>query len=77
MDLVPNDEQRIKLYKILSQLWHGVGMHARNWLSNSSVVPNEIPPEDKASEIGLKEGLLPAVENAWRFMAGSGGMPHL
>ena len=62
MDSVSNDEQGIELYKQLSQLWHGAGMHARKWLSNSPVVLNEIPPVDRASEIDLKEGFLPSIK---------------
>ena len=37
-------------------------MHARKWLSNFPVVLNEIPPEDRASEIDLKEWFLPSIK---------------
>ena len=62
MDSVFNDDQGIELYRKLSQLWHGAGIPARNWLSNSPVVVNEIPPEDRASESDLKEGFLPSIK---------------
>ena len=75
---VPND-QRIELYKQLSQLCHGAGMHARKWIQNSPVVLNKIPPNDRASAIDLKEGFLPsfkmlgvlweAAEDAFTFKA--------
>ena len=32
------------------------------WLSNSPVVVNEIPPEDRASESDLKEGFLLSIK---------------
>ena len=40
MDSVSTDEQ---------------GIHARKWLSNSPVVLNEIPPEDRASKVLLQD----------------------
>ena len=61
MDSVPNDDQGIQLYKQLSQLCHGAGMHARKWFQNSPVVLNEIPPEDRASDTDFNEGFLPSV----------------
>lgn len=36
-------------------------MRARQWLSNSPIVLNEIPLEDRAFEIDLKEGFLPSI----------------
>jgi hypothetical protein len=54
MDSVLNDEQGIKLYNQLSQLWGKAGMHARKWLSNSLVVLQSIPEEDRASEVHLE-----------------------
>lgn len=38
MDLVPDKETRIELYKQLSQLYASAGMQARKWLSNVSDV---------------------------------------
>ena len=37
-------------------------MHALKWLSNSPTVLNEIPLDDRASEIDLKEGHLPCTK---------------
>lgn len=54
MDSVLNDEQGIKLYNQLSQLRGKAGMHARKWLSNSLVVLQSIPEEDRASEVQLE-----------------------
>ena len=62
MDSVADDQQGIELHKQLSQLWKRAGMQARKWLSNSPVVLSEIPPEDRASEIDLKEGSLPSIK---------------
>ena len=62
MDSVFDDQQGIELYRQLSQLWKGAGMRARKWLSNSPTVLNEIPSDDKASEIDLKEGHLPCTK---------------
>ena len=62
MDSVADHQQEIELYKQLSQLWKRAGMQARKWLSNSPVVLSEIPPEDRASEIDLKEGSLPSIK---------------
>ena len=62
MDSVSDDQQGIELYRQLSQLWKGAGMHARKWLSNSPTVLNEIPLDDGASEVDLKEGHLPCTK---------------
>ena len=58
MDSVTDDQQGIELHKQLLQLWKRAGMQAQKWLSNSPVVLSEIPPENRASEIALKEGSL-------------------
>ena len=54
MDPVSDDQQGIEFYRQLSQLWKGAGMHARKWLSNSPTVLNEIPSDDRASEIEIE-----------------------
>ena len=53
--------------KKLSQLCNGAGMHARKFLSNSPVLLNEIPPENRASEIDLKGFLRLAAEDTLTF----------
>ena len=58
MESVSNDKEGSEIYKRLSQLWHGPGMHDKKWLWNSSVVLNEIPPEDGASQTDLKKGFI-------------------
>ena len=62
MDSVADDQQGIELHKQLPELWKRAGMQARKWLSNSPVVLSEIPPEDRASKIDLKEGSLPSIK---------------
>jgi hypothetical protein len=37
-------------------------MHARKWLSNSRVVLQSIPEEDRASEVHIDERNLPSVK---------------
>lgn len=56
VDSVATTEEGCELYRQLSRLWESAGMHARKWLSNSSEVLSNIPPEDRASEINLEEG---------------------
>ena len=79
MDSVSDDQQGIELYRQLSQLWKGAGMHARKWLSNSPTVLNEIPSDDRASEIDLKEGHLPCTKTLGgrRKMRSSSRFDHL
>ncbi|XP_064619459.1 uncharacterized protein LOC135482907 [Lineus longissimus] len=60
LDSVNDDEEGKKLYRDLSALWKGAGMHARKWLSNSPEVLAIITDEDRASEINLEEGYLPS-----------------
>ena len=55
MESVADDQQGIELHKQLSQVWKRAGMQARKWLCNFPVVLSEIPPQDRASEIDLKE----------------------
>jgi hypothetical protein len=62
MDSVLNDEQGIELYNQLSQLLGKTGMHARKWLSNSRVVLQSIPEEDRASEVHIDKRNLPSVK---------------
>ena len=62
MDSVADDQQGIELHNQLTQLWKRAGMQARKWLPNSPVVLSEIPPEDRASEIDLKDGSLPSIK---------------
>ena len=52
MDLVPDENQGIELYSQLSELWRKDGMYARKWLSNSSTVVKNDPPEDRATAFG-------------------------
>ena len=37
-------------------------MHARKWLSNSKKVLMQIPEEDRAAEVDLDKGNLPAIK---------------
>ena len=62
IDSVPDERQGIELYNQLSELWGKAGMYARKWLSNSVTVLQNIPQEDRASEVELDGGYLPSVK---------------
>ena len=62
MDSVPDDAAGIKLYEELSKLWKKAGMRARKWLSNSQKVLENIPDEDRATQLTLSDGSLPSVK---------------
>ncbi|XP_048239844.1 uncharacterized protein LOC124124713 isoform X1 [Haliotis rufescens] len=62
MDSVENVDEGIELYNQLTRLWSSASMHARKWLSNSLNVLDNIPEEDRASEIDLCKGHLPSVK---------------
>jgi ribonuclease HI len=62
MDSVENESLGVELYQQLTQLWSGAGMHAKKWLSNSLKVLENIPIEDRASEIDLNKGGLPSIK---------------
>lgn len=53
MDSTSDDRKGIELYRQLSEFWGRAGMHARKWLSNSPKVLEEIPVDDRASEVDL------------------------
>lgn len=62
MDSVENEQQGIELYKQLHKLWSLAGMNAKKWLSNSKVVLDKIPIENRAYEIDLSKDELPMVK---------------
>ncbi|MCG8429762.1 MAG: A17 family peptidase, partial [Candidatus Omnitrophica bacterium] len=62
MDSVPDSDTGIQLYKELTYLWETAGMKVRKWMSNSSAVLSEIPPEDRAQGIELESSELPTVK---------------
>lgn len=55
MDSVMSETEAIDLYKQLSELWNKAGMHAHKWLSNSEVVLQVIPSQDRACQLELTE----------------------
>ena len=67
MDSVHTEEQGMELYHQLSDYLSKAGMHARKWLSNSSIVLAEIPLEDRKTEVDLDRSQLPCTETlgAW------------
>ena len=62
MDSAADNADGVKLYEQLSRCWKGAGMHARKWLSNSKVVMERVPKEDRASQIDLDCPELPSVK---------------
>ena len=71
MDSVENEKEGIELYHQLSGLWEDAGMHVRKWLSNSPVVLQNIPAEDRACEIDLDS------ENTWYIVGGHSRCLHI
>ena len=62
MDSVHDENQGIELYSQLSELWRKAGIYARKWLSNSTTAPENIPPEDRATEVDLDKEHLPSAK---------------
>lgn len=62
MDSVLTDEQGVDLYEQLSELWSKAGMHTHKWLSNSPVVLNKIPVQDRVNKMNLDEESLPSMK---------------
>ena len=48
MDSVDTEHEGIELYNDLCAIWKSAGMHARNWVTNSKVISDLIPKDDKA-----------------------------
>ncbi|XP_046329965.2 uncharacterized protein LOC124113582 [Haliotis rufescens] len=62
MDSVEDDNTAIELYRQLVDLWSRAGMRPRKWLSNSHQVLNQIPVEDRLSEVQLNSSYLPSAK---------------
>ena len=62
MDSAMDDVERVMLYEQLSECWQGADMHARKWLSNSKVVMEKVPKEDRASQIDVDSAQLASVK---------------
>ena len=62
MDSVSSVEEAVQLYHNLSYLWGKAGMHARKWLSNSPEVLEQIPIEDRASQVDIQSQELPSIK---------------
>ena len=54
MDSVPSDRQGIELYNQLSSLLKLANMNAHKWLTNSNKVLQQIPVEERASEVEIE-----------------------
>ena len=58
MNSVLDEVEGIKLYKELSDLWQSAGMNTHKWLSNSPVVMEQIPIQDRACKLEVDENGL-------------------
>ena len=50
---VRDETEGVELYKEISELWQKAGMQTHKWLSNSLKVLENIPQQDRASEVNL------------------------
>ncbi|XP_065177331.1 uncharacterized protein LOC135807824 [Sycon ciliatum] len=62
MDSAMDDVEGVLLYEQLSECLQGADMRARKWLSNSKVVMEKVPKEDRASQIDLDSPQLPSIK---------------
>ena len=62
MDSTETEEEGIQLYVDLSRLRKTVGMHARKWTSNSTIVLEQIQSEDRAGRVEILQKHLPEVK---------------
>ena len=62
MDSAVDDQQAIKLYGQLKQLYQKADMRPHKWLSNSRAVLEQIPSQERASEVHLDDGQLPSMK---------------
>ena len=62
-------KQAIELYNDLCAIWKSAGMHARKWVTNSKVISDLIPKDNKAVVLDLLAENLSAVKRLrlwWR-----------
>ena len=59
LDSAENDDQGIRLYHELKDIWTKANMQARKWVSNFSKVVAEIPEEDRAAGMIISEDNSP------------------
>ena len=62
MDSIRNEERAIELYTQLARLLSAAGMYARKWLSNSARVLEQVPLQDRKSEVDLETDPLPCAK---------------
>ena len=62
LDSAENDDQGIRLYHELKDLWTKANMQARKWVYNSSKVMAEIPEENRAVEMTISEDNTPTTK---------------
>ena len=62
MDSVENEKKGIELYKELNNIWAKAGMFPHKWISNSKVVLECIPVENRAQKVDLTKKELPRIK---------------
>ena len=65
VDSVLNEQQDIELYYQLFRLLSKAIMRALKWLSNSPIVLEKIPLEDRKAEVDLDRSQLPSAKTLW------------
>ena len=62
MDSTKTEDDAMYLYQELKKLWQVCGMKPHKWLSNSRKVLDQIPIEERAKKIDIKDNILPSLK---------------
>ena len=62
MDSSKTEGDAMYLYEELKKLWKVCGMKSHKWLSNSRKVLDQIPIEERAKKIDIKDNILPSLK---------------
>ena len=63
MDFVTDIPTAIKLYRDLTELFALAGMRIHMWCSNETVVLEDLPEDDRVTDVHLENGQLPTIKN--------------
>ena len=62
MDSTKTEDDAMYLYEELTKLWKVCGMKPHKWLPNSRKVLDQIPIEERAKKIDIKDNILPSLK---------------
>ena len=62
MDSTKTEDDAMYLYEELKKLWKVCGMKPHKWLSDSSKVLDQIPIEERAKKVDIKDNILPSLK---------------